>query len=250
MNIKTIISLSLISTLSFTGCMTPNIPSTTNKNNKTQEGGEGTQLMSTLGGALMGVLSVYVGNKIKNIDKKETQEEKEIREEKEKKQMLGGFLIGGAAGYFIGGKLADMQKRYKGEEEVLISKILKIDKLSDDLKNKNKNLLYELNELENKFTNLKSMKHEQNSNKLKLKRQLISKLTIKKQNIKDLLHKYEGLSTQIYNSRLRVNQYEYKKQDKKEILEYIEKLSNNSQQQKNELHTKIALINSNLEEIG
>ncbi|HIP12851.1 MAG TPA: hypothetical protein EYG73_09065 [Arcobacter sp.] len=239
----------LISTLLFSGCVTPNKPSASN-NSDQQEAGKGTQFMAALGGAIIGGLGVYLGNKLKTVDKDETEEEKENREKKERKQILAGFLIGGTAGYIVGGKLADMQKRYKGEEEVLISKILTIDEESEDLKNKSNTLSSELNELENQFINLKKIKYEKSANNTRLKKKFISQLTLKKQKTKDLLKNYEDLSSKISNSKLRVNQYEYKNQDKKELLAYVKKLSNDSNKQKNELHSKIALMEKQLQEIG
>ena len=174
-----IITSIITSTLIFSGCVMSPQPNGGVDSNST-EGGKGTQLLSMLSGALLGAGAVYLRNSLKAHDSDETEEEREAREERESKQMLAGFVAGGAVGYVVGGKLADMQKRYKGEENKLIARIIDIDNESEELKEKNHNLMSEVDNLDNKITRLETNRVIKGENRAQLKQNLIAQLQTKK----------------------------------------------------------------------
>ena len=244
---KIIITSTLVSTLIFTGCVTPKPDE---GDNNTTKAGKGTQLMSMLGGAILGATGVYITNAIKGHDKDETKKEKKARENRERNQILAGAVVGGAVGYVVGGKLADMQKRYKGEENRLISQIIDIEKESEELKRKNSNLTSELNQLDGQITTLQTDRITKAQSKADLKRDLITQLESKKAKLKSLIRRNQQLSKKILSSKSQVNKYEYKAKDKRDILKHVNILSDNSKKYEQELNSKIALINTKIRNLA
>ena len=231
----------------FMGCINPNLTKNNeNNNNAKEEGGQGTQLMSTLGGALLGALTTYVGSEISGFANQETDEEKKERQEKLKDKVMVGALVGAAAGYVIGGELAKMQSNYKGQENQLISEIINIDSESKLLQTKNDALSISISKIENEITELENSKSLKKANKINL----VNKLNEKKRKFHTLLKKNQILSSKISNSKSKVNKYKYKAVDKKEILKDVALLDNQTKKYKDDINQKIAYIDTMLSNLA
>lgn len=140
---------------------------------------------------------------------------------------------GNASGYYVGQKLSAIQKSYKDKEEALIQEILEIDVESYELKEKNLQLAKDLKSMTQtieKLENSKSIKEKQLA-KLSLK----SKLEKKKTSLETLLKQNEQIRKKISFSKSKANEYEYKEEDKKEILKSISFLEKSSQEYQNNL---------------
>jgi len=151
---------------------------------------------------------------------------------------------GNASGYFVGKKLSDMQKRYKAKEEELIVNILKIDEESSELKEKNSQLLAELTSMQTKIEKLKVDKELKESQKTLKQTAIKTKLQDKKKRLQQLLSKNSQVSKKIAFSKTKVNEYEYTKEDKKEILKSVALLEKNSKNYTQEINKNIASIDT------
>ena len=145
------------------------------------------------------------------------------------KTMKATKFGGTASGYFVGRKLSNMQKRYKEKEEQLIADIIKIEEESIELKEKNSNLSSDLSLMEEKITKLKTDKTLRVSEKKVEKEALRSKLEKQKKKLQALLLKNKKISDKISYSKGKANEYNYKKEDKKEIIKSVNMLKKSSE---------------------
>jgi len=235
---KQIVSLSVVtSLLMFSGCVNTGLGNlgstlmggltdnnTTASSNSTSEGGDNTAMQSASGGALL----VGIGTYFKTGSMKKA---------------LIGAAAGAAAGYLIGTHLASMQKNYKGQEEQLISNIIDIDKETSELETKNNDLSSELTSIEAEITKLQNNKTIKNTNKIALKSQLKSDLASKKKNIETLINNNKKIAQKIASSKSQMNTYEYKAEDKKELIKSVDILANKTQKSESSLNNKLASIN-------
>lgn len=151
---------------------------------------------------------------------------------------------GNASGYFVGKKLSDMQKRYKEKEEELISNILQIDEESTELKEKNSQLLVELSSMQEKIEELNENKQIKESQKSVQQTAIKDKLEEKKKRLQSLLTKNRQVSKKIALSKSKANEYEYTKEDKKEILKSVAFLEKSSQNYEKDINKNIASIDN------
>jgi DNA repair exonuclease SbcCD ATPase subunit len=151
---------------------------------------------------------------------------------------------GNASSYFVGKKLSDMQKRYKAKEEELIANILKIDVESSELREKNSQLVVELDSMQKKIKALQADK-ELKENQKALKQASI-KVTLQenKKRLQQLLSQNQQVSEKISFSKTKAKEYEYTKEDRKEILKSVALLEKSSQQYAQEINKNIASINT------
>jgi len=151
---------------------------------------------------------------------------------------------GNASSYFVGKKLSDMQKRYKAKEEELIANILKIDVESSELREKNSQLLVELNSMQKKIEALKADKQLKESQKVLKQASIKTKLQEKKVRLERLLTQNRQVSEKIAFSKTKANQYEYTQEDRKEILKSVALLEKSSQSYTHDINKNIASINT------
>jgi uncharacterized protein YoxC len=190
--------------------------------NTTEEGGEGTALQSAAGGALLGGAIAYwqTGGDMKKVALIAT--------------------AGAAVGYLIGQKLAEIQKNYKGEENALISNIIKVEEESINLRAKNEELTGSINAIENEITILKE-------NKLlnaKKKTALTNQLQEKRNSLESLLTKNQDLSSKISNSKSKVEEYEYTDEHKQDLLSSVDTLSKQVKTSTNAINKDISSIDN------
>jgi len=216
---RKILASTLISSLLFISCA--------NKNSN--QGGEGTKAGATFGGALAGMLSVYVGNTINGT-------------ETTRDELLAGAVVGGLAGFIIGSELSKLQQKYKSKEKKLIEEIIKIDKESEALADKNRELSSQLNGIESKISQLQQNIHLKEREKAQEKSQLRVQLQSNRENLKKLIGKNKKISQKISHSKSKAKEYNYGKEDKQNILLDIDKLHTNSQKYERDLLSKVSSI--------
>ncbi|SFV51378.1 hypothetical protein MNB_SV-12-1006 [hydrothermal vent metagenome] len=149
---------------------------------------------------------------------------------------------GNASSYFVGKKLSDMQKRYKAKEKELIANILKIDVESNELREKNSQLVIELKSMQKKIEALKADKQLKESQKVMKQTSLKTKLQEKKVRLEQLLTQNRQVSKKIAFSKTKANQYEYTPKDRKEILKSVALLEKSSQSYTHDINKNIASI--------
>ena len=224
---KKIIISAIIYTLLFTSCASKS----------SNEGGQGTQVGSTIVGALVGMSSVYLYDIITG--KKTTRNE-----------LIAGAITGGFAGFIIGNELSKMQKRYKSKENKLISDIIKIDKESEELAKKNRILSSKLNRIESTISQLQRNRNLKQRNKARIKARLRAKLRTNKQNLRKLIRRNRQISKKLSRSKSKAKQYNYSTRDKQNILSDINKLNNNSRQYERNLNNKLVSVDNMLRNLG
>lgn len=156
---------------------------------------------------------------------------------------------GNASGYFVGKKLSDIQKKYKDKEENLISKIIKIDQESTDLQTKNIQLNKNLLVLTQNIETLKNNKNIKKSEKKSQQLVLGNSLKKEKEKLKELLNQNHKLSQKISFSKGKTNEYNYSKEDKKELLEGVAFLEKNTQDFDKQLTQKLNTIDNLIQSI-
>lgn len=191
------------------------------ENNAT--GGEGTAVEGALAGAAIGGALVY----LKTGDMK---------------QAVGGALLTAAAGYLIGQKLAAIQQNYKGQEETLLQNIIDIDTESKELRSQNDELSASVEDIQNEISSLKGEKLLITKKKIAFS----SELQEKRESLQNLLIKNQDLSSKIFNSKSQVNQYEYKPEDKQEILNNVNLLTSQAKKSTNSINKDIQSIDNML----
>jgi len=150
---------------------------------------------------------------------------------------------GTASGYFIGKKLSNMQKKYKDKEEMLISKIINIDQESVKLQTKNIELNKNLLELEQNLELVKKSKAFKKSEKKSQELLLKNNFQEKKEKLQIFLNENHKLSQKISSSKAKVNEYNYSKEDKKELLKSVSFLEKITQDFDKEINNKLSIIN-------
>ena len=217
---KKIASISLILYISiFSSCSNKSIkpkPSPNQQNETIKES-------SLVGKILVGALTLYgtgnVGKAIKS-----------------------SKFAGNASGYFVGKKLSDMQKRYQAKEEELIADILLIDQESIDLKKRSEQLSTELTSMQSQVEELQSNRDIKESEKIIQNSSVKTKLLAKKEELQSLLKKNKAVSKKISFSKNKVKEYEYKKEDRAELLKSVNILAKSSQADKAKILEEIASI--------
>jgi len=227
MHTKKIITSAIICSLLFTSCASKS----------SSEGGEGTKIGSTLLGSLVGVSAVYLRNTIKGV-------------ETTKKEVVSGAVVGGLAGFIVGNELSKMQKKYKSKEKRLISDILKIDKESAELANKNSKLTSQLNTIKRKISQLQQDRNLKQNAKANQKSSLRAKLRANRQKLRTLIGTNRQISKKISRSQSKAQKYNYNSQDRKNILLDINKLSNNSKQYDKKLNAQLLSINRMIRDLA
>jgi len=151
---------------------------------------------------------------------------------------------GNAVGYFAGEKLTTMQKSYKEKEETLIGQILTINEASERLKEQNSQLSENLLLMDEEITQLEKDKTLKTTEQKELKANLNSKLTAQKERLTLLRSDNEKLKEQILNSKKKSKAYNYKSEDKEEILKSIEFLNTQSKEQETSINENLRSINT------
>jgi len=151
---------------------------------------------------------------------------------------------GNASAYFMGKKLSDMQKRYKEKEEELIANIIKIDEESIELKKKNSQLLVELTSMQEKIEELKENKQLKESQKTLKQVSIKEKLQEKRKRLQLLLTQNREVFKKIAFSKSKAHEYEYTREDKKEILKSVAFLEKSSQNYTQDINKNIASIDN------
>lgn len=151
---------------------------------------------------------------------------------------------GNASGYFVGKKLSDIQKKYKDKEEVLISQIIQIDEESTDLQTKNTQLNNNLLQLEENIKTIENNKILKESEKKSQQLLIRKQLKKEKEKFKKLLSQNHKLSQKISFSKEKTNEYNYSKEDKRELLESVSFLEKNTQSFEKKITQKLNTVNS------
>jgi len=227
---KKIIVSVIVSGLLLTSCASTSGP-------ENAEGGEGTQAEATGIGALFGAGVAVVDSLLKG--KKPSW-----------KKIATGAAVGALAGYVIGGELAEMQKGYKGKEKELIAKILEVNEESKELATKNDKLVSELSDIENKISSLEEAKSLGTKDKAKQKSKLRAKLRANKNSLEMLVSKNRKLSENLANSKSKASTYTYDPADREQIMSDIGKKHKNSKKYESNLNSKIASIDTLLNDLA
>jgi len=151
-------------------------------------------------------------------------------------------FAGNASGYFVGRKLSNMQKKYKEKEEKLIGDIIKIEEESIEIREKNVKLTSDLSSIETKIIKLKENKTVKEEETRSEKGALKEKLEKKRKALEALLIKNKKISKKIAHSKNKANEYNYKTEDKKEIIASVNVLMNNSEKFSTKINKDIASI--------